>query len=419
MPERLTKRVVDSMRPTAAGSEVFAWCGELRGFGVRCKPSGHKTFIVQYRNDMGRTRRMALGAYGRLTVDQARSLAKVHLGNVETGSDPSRDRQERRDSMTVSDLCDFYLTEARAGRVTHKGKIKKASTLYTDDSRIRRHIKPLLGCMTLNEVDRKDVYGMLAAVTAGKTSIDVRTRPRGRARVRGGKGTAVKCVTLLSAMFNFAIRRGLADINPCLGIEKPGDVRRTRFLSPDEYARLGAALRDCMLHGVSQTAANAIYALALTGCRKGEILNLRKSSVDKDGRCLRLADTKTGAQLRPCGEVALKFLAAIADRLKDDDDYLFPALRGEGPLINIRKPFDAICAVAEIDGATPHTLRHSYATCAHELNYSELTIAGLLGHRAGSVTARYAHNVDQVLAAVASVVSLRIWNCLRAEKISA
>src|SRR5690606_25980798 len=106
---------------------------------------------------------------------------------------------------------------------------------------------------------------------------------------------------------------GLADTNPCLGVEKPGDVRRTRFLTPDEYARLGAALRESMLHGVSQTAANAIYALALTGCRKSEILNLKKSSVDETGRCLRLSDTKTGAQLRPCGEAALEFLGAIAD----------------------------------------------------------------------------------------------------------
>jgi integrase len=84
---------------------------------------------------------------------------------------------------------------------------------------------------------------------------------------------------------------------------------------------------------------------------------------------------------------------------------VFPAGRGDGPLVNIRKPLLAICELAGLADVTPHVLRHSYATVAHELGYSELTIAGLLGHRAGSVTARYAHHVDSALATAADRIS--------------
>lgn len=210
---------------------------------------------------------------------------------------------------------------------------------------------------------------------------------------------------LLSSVYSFAIRRDLAETNPCSNVEKPGDNRRTRFLRPDEFRRLGAALDDALLLGVAPAAVNAIRALALTGCRKGEILSLRKRNIDPAGKCLRLDDTKTGPQLRPCGEAAMGCLSPLAERLPNDDDLLFPPGKGSGGLLNLAKPLAKICEAARIGDATAHTFRHSYATTAHELGYSELTIAGLLGHSAGNVTSRYAHHVDHALASAATAVS--------------
>lgn len=232
--------------------------------------------------------------------------------------------------------------------------------------------------------------------------------------MRGGIGTAVKSVKLLSSIYSFAIRKELADLNPCNNIEKPGDNRRTRFLRPEEYQRLGAVLKEARLLGLSQAAIDAIYALALTGCRKGEILALRKRSIDAVGSCLRLTETKTGPQLRPCGKVALGYLSSLAKRLPGDDDLLFPPSKGAGGLLDISKPLAKVCEAAEILEVSAHTFRHSYATVAHELGYTELTIAGLLGHSAGSVTSRYAHHVDHALASAASRVAELIISRLRA-----
>src|SRR5437868_9445231 len=56
---------------------------------------------------------------------------------------------------------------------------------------------------------------------------------------------------------------------------------------------------------------------------------------------------------------------------------------------------------------TPHVLRHSFASLAGDLGYSEPTIAALVGHKAHSVTSRYMHSADAVLLAAADAVANR------------
>jgi integrase len=402
--QKLSKRTIDALRPRP-GQDVFHWCGELRGFGVRVKPSGVRTFLIQYRNRRGQTRRYSLGQYGRVTVEEARREAKIKLAEVARGEDPSEARRVTRDAQTVADMCDRYMQDAWAGRILHRGRPKKASTLQIDEGRIRRHIKPLLGKKPVDEITRRDVERFLHHVSEGATSADVKTGPRGRARIRGGPGTAAKAVSLLSAIYNYALRKQWVGANPCVGVEKPADNRRQRYLTADEYGKLGTGLAQAECLGMNTNVLVAIVVLAFTGCRKGEILNLKRDEIDVDGHCLRLRDSKSGPQLRPCGRAALSLLAKF--RL-DGSDWVFPAGRGDGPLVNIRKPLSAICKLAGLADVTPHVLRHSYATVAHELGYNELTIAGLLGHRAGSITARYAHHVDGALAAAADRVSAAI-----------
>lgn len=401
MSNKITKKVVDAVKPDPA-RDLFLWDGELRGFGLRTKPSGTKTFIIQYRNERGRTRRYAIGQYGRLTVDEARAEARIHLADVEKGGDPSADRRSVKNAITISSLCDAYFNDAMNGKVLRRGKPKKQSTLAIDKGRIERHICPLLGDKAVDELTRRDIEKFMHDVLDGKTAIDVRTGPRGRARVTGGPGTAAKAVNLLSAIYTYAINKGLTNDNPCHGVERPSDQKLKRFLTPAEYERFGKAINECREKGVNPTALNAIETLMLTGCRRSEILNLRLDEIDSSGRCLRLGDTKIGAQLRPCGRTALDFLTSITT---DDMTLVFPASRGGGALVNLAKPLAKVCELAKIKDVTAHVFRHSYATTAHELDYSELTIAGLLGHNAGSVTARYAHHVDHALAAAADRVS--------------
>jgi len=409
MPKRsnqtLTKRFVDSLS-TEDGKEFIVWDAGLTGFGVRVKPSGRKSYLYKYRSEQGTQRKVTVGSHGQITLEQARRLAAAGLGRVASGEDPSQDRHDAKKAQTVSDLCDQYMADAESGRILFRGKPKSDSTLAIDKGRIERHIKPLLGSKRIDALDRNIVTDFMYDVRDGKTKATIKTGSRGLARVRGGIGTAKKSVSLLSAIYNYGIKNGITDSNPCQFVEKPADKKRTRFLRPNEYAVLGEVLSDELFRSQYDMAANAILVLSLTGCRKSEILGLVRDEVDFDGRCLRLSSTKTGAQIRPCGKVALDLMRDLMNG--HNSPFVFPSVKGSGPLVNIRIPMAKACEEAGFDDVTPHTLRHSFATVAHELGYSELTIAGLLGHRLNSVTSRYAHHVDHVLANAADQVSQKI-----------
>lgn len=406
MKAKLTKRLIDATS-SSDGKDVLVWDLGLRGFGLRIKPSGVKTFLVQYRNRDGRSRRHTIGQFGRLTVDEARKEAKILLGDVEKGNDPAEQASEERRAISVGDMCDTYMKDALAGRVLRRGKSKKPSTLEIDQGRIARHIKPQLGNRPAGSLKRRDVEKFMHAVIDGKTAGVWKTdKKRGRARVTGGPGTAAKAVGLLSTIYNYAIRKGWVDENPCVGVEKPAENKRDRHLSPEEYEKLGNALDEAKEGGVNPIALAAIRALALTGCRRNEILHLCCEEVDVQGRCLRLEETKSGKQTRPAGKTALDYLDGLDF---GSDEWVFPATRGDGALVNVRKPMLDVLKRAGLSAdITPHILRHSFATVAHEMNYSELTIAGLLGHSSGTVTSRYAHHVDTALAAAADRVSAEI-----------
>src|SRR5215510_7466127 len=106
---KLTKRFVDALKPVQ--QDTLYRDSELKGFALRVKPSGARTWVVQYRNSAGRTRKLKLGKVGTLTPEEARSEAREALAKVDKGGDPSADRHTQRQDLTVADLVDLYLTE--------------------------------------------------------------------------------------------------------------------------------------------------------------------------------------------------------------------------------------------------------------------------------------------------------------------
>ena len=110
---RLTKRIIDA---TGSGlRDVFIWDDELPGFGLRVVPGGTKSFILQYRNAQGRSRRLTLGRHGVLTAEEARREARLKLADVAKGLDPVELRQSARSAATVKELCADYLLAMEAG----------------------------------------------------------------------------------------------------------------------------------------------------------------------------------------------------------------------------------------------------------------------------------------------------------------
>jgi integrase len=401
---KLTKRSIAGIAPDPS-RDLFFWDDELPGFGLRLKPTGVRSFIVQYRNANRISRRVTIGRLGVLTAEEARALAKRALADVIKGADPAETRSEERRAMTVRQLCRGYLDAAEKGLILGKREQpKKHSTLYVDRGRIERHILPLLGNRRVRDITPPDVMRFMRDVAAGKTAADIKTRLRGRAIVKGGRGTASRTVGLLGGILSFAVSDGVISVNPARGIKRPADQRRNVRLSLDQFALLGRLLEAARARGEKAEAILGIKLLALTGCRRGEIERLRWAEIDLAGHCLRLANSKEGPSIRPLGQAAIELLSSVPRQ----GDFVLAGRAASKPFSGLPKVWLRIMEGSKLSHLTPHGLRHAYASVAGDLDYAEPTIAALLGHATRSVTSGYIHHLDAALIGAADAVAERI-----------
>jgi site-specific recombinase XerD len=394
--QKLTKQLVDALKPSKVGvqgSYFFAWDRELRGFGVQVMASGLKSFVVQYRNATGRSRRIVFGRYGVMTVEDARKRAKTLLGQIADGIDPAEKEDASGDTMTVADICDWYLAEAKAGRLLGRRRRPiKPSTLKMDASRIEAHIKPLLGKRSLGSLKLGDIEGAQADIASGKTA-----KPRAGSRggaTTGGEGVAARTISTLHAIFEHAARLGKIGGNPAKGVRLLASTPRDRRLTRAEITKLANAVRAADAAGEHPTGLAAIRLLLLTGLRRQEALGLQREWLNPEEASIRFPDTKSGPQLRVIGRAAVDLL--LSQQQLGNSRFFFPADLGEGHFVGIVRVLDRVCALAGLTDVTPHTLRHTFASVAGDLGFSELTIAALLGHASRGITQRYVH-IDEAL----------------------
>jgi integrase len=369
---RLTKRAVDAI---STGQEKIVFDSDLPGFGVRVLPSGRKSFVVQYRNSEGRTRRLALGTYSdAFTVDQARKKATAELTKVEQGGDPSAARREEHIAETVEALAARYLTRYAA-------RHKKPRSAEEDSRNLRLHVVPALGARKVCALTRQDIEGLIAKLSVGPDGEPMRVR-------------ANRVHALLSKMLGLAEEWNLrpAGSNPCRGIPKNHEHKHERYLSSEEVAGLWRALAEAEASGEIWQAVALFKLLLLTGRRLSEVLTLRWSAIDFERRLMRLADSKTGATAFPLNSAALAVLATLPR--VEGSPYVLPAPRG-GTYYNApQRAWQRIRSRAGLADVRIHDLRHGFASVLAGLGESLPIIGKTLGHRQAATTQRYAHLAD-------------------------
>jgi integrase len=389
---RITKRLVDSLRPT--GYDRFVWDDTLIGFGVRVQPTGAKSYVVKYRAGSGRgapSRRVTLGRVGTLTPDEARTLARKTLGAVAHGHDPAALKAAERRASTLRELAEIFLAE-------HVEAKRKPSTAAHYRSLLEKVVLPELGSRKAEQVTPSDL---------AKLHAKMRNRPY----------QANRMLEVVGSLYSFAGRRKILPlaINPARGIEQYPEKGRERYLTADELSHLGDAIREAEAVGlpyeiddtkptarhapkkahrrtkIGPHAAAAVRLLILTGARLREILHLKWEHVDIARGLLLLPDSKTGKKAIVLNAPALGILA----NLPHVGAYVITGqASGTGddkPRADLNRPWRAIRKRASLGGLRIHDLRHTHASVGAGLGLGLPIIGKLLGHTQPGTTARYAH----------------------------
>lgn len=384
------------------------WDAELRGFNVLVETSGAKSLQFYYKRG-SRVRWYVIGLFSKkCSASTAREQALLVNAAVAAGGDPHEDKQsERRDAMTIGRLISIYL---KNGPVTRPAK--RESSWITDRSNLERHVRPIVGKVTLGELRRNDIGLLIQKIRDGATAGVVRTRRHGYARVRGGLEPARRSLSATSAMLSWAVEQGYLKENPVRGFRLPKAPARERFLSADEAQRLFATLdRLEREEGFNTGFGDIIRLLLLTGARKMEIQALQWAEVDVVRRRLVLAPerTKTGAtsgtRTIPLSQAACDI---IRRRLRTGDS-VFPAAKGlAAHTTGLQKAWSQLRAEARFEDLRLHDLRHTFASLALQNSENIYMISRVLGHTSTRTTERYMHLADGTTQALSERTSLLI-----------
>jgi integrase len=384
----ITKRFIDSLKIPKGGAETFYWDDKLKGFGIRCKPSGVASYLIQYRTIRGATRRLTLARLGTVTPEEARTKAKRAFAAVADGKDPSAERKAERAAKTFGEFVEVY-----QGSDGWKNKSEGARAI--DQGRIDWHLLPLIGNRALDALTRREMERVFRDIRDGRTAVDKPSgKKRGRIRVRGGEGTARRTLGLASAIFSFAVGEELLLTNPCLGIDKGQDgTRDTIVEDADGHTRLFRALDNPL---IPRAAADAIRLIALTGARRGEIVGLTWGSVDlRNGRLvIQRTKHKTGrktgkAKVIPLPARAQEIIAAI--KAGKPDEFVIRSAK-KGARIDLKKIWVRVRASAGLPAdLTMHGLRHTIASHLAMDGASGPQIKQAMGHASIKTSERYIH----------------------------
>ena len=384
----LSKNVVDGL--SVEGEDAIFWDLKLTGFGLRVYPNGKKVYVIQTRA-FGRSKRVSIGRHDDLSFHKAREIGAEIIARIKKGQPPFP--EEPTPEPTVADLAERYMREyvelhCKPATVSHYRGI------------LRKHIVPALGDLLVRAVTHGDVLafhtGLYRVPTVANRTID-----------------------MLGHMFRLADQWGWrpSGRNPCKGVPRyKVEQLRERFLTREELARLGAALRAAPAERLASThAAAAIRLLVLTGCRRNEILGLRWDDLNFDTGEMRLTDAKTGTRMVPLTPAVARVFDGLART--PNNPWVFPGKKKGARLVNLNDSWERVRKHAGLEDVRLHDLRHTYASRALALGHSLPMIGDLLGHSMVSTTARYAHlerdAVRNAAADVAADIAPRIMPSLR------
>lgn len=369
---KISKSFIDKLIPpppleNGNGKQAFYRDSTIPGFGLRITSSGAIAFIVEKRIN-GKVKRITLGRYGNLTVEQARNMALEFLGKVATGRDPlAEKRADQAISATLIEAFEDYL-------LTRKDL--KPGTVFD----YRR---------SLNSAFEKWQNKPLTEIS--KDLVQFKHQELGAS----SHARANNAMRVLRAVFNHAMHKYEDEKgNPILTsnpVDRLSQSRAWFKLKPKQSIIKPHQLKawyEATQQLNNNTTQDYLRFVLLTGLRKTEAATLRWSDVDFIDRTFTIPDTKNGRQhTLPTST----FLHELLKRRKLEciNDFVFPGKTSKGHLVEPRTAVDRVKKLSGIK-FTLHDLRRTFITIAESQEISAYALKRLLNHKdSNDVTAGY------------------------------
>lgn len=380
---KLTKTAVDA---ATFGTKDY----ELRdtvvpGFLLKVTPAGGKIFMLQYRTNAGNRRKPAIGRFGELTVEQARSIAQDWLADVRRGKDPSAEKTAARAAPSVKELCTKFIED-------YSRLKNRPGTVECYQGYIDRHIIPNLGALKVREVTRSDVSNLI--IWMKKTPV-----------------TANRVLACLRKMFNMAEVWGFREdgTNPCRHVPQYPETGKTRLITDDEVARLFQYLDRTVAEGLEHPF--LILAIRLQfafAARMSEIISMKWEWVDLTNRRVVWPESKTGEISKPISEDVVVLLSK-APRL-EGSPYVVPSVCRLGqPMCwtAYSRGWTRVLKCAGIPHVGTHGIRHRATTEIANSGVPLKVGMQLTAHKTVTQFMRYVHTEDELVRAAAETVAAR------------
>ena len=357
MPKlHLTKSVIDDLTP--GSSETVYWDDGVPGFGLKVTPQGRKVFIVLYRTKDGfsRLRKYTIGTYGHTTLTIARIAAQKVLADKNEGKDPAavkRDLRKRVVTDTVEDVVKEY-------RSRHVHALRSA---YEINRIIDTEILCRWETKSIHEVGRRDVLSALDEIVA-----------------RGSPTAANYAFSVMRAMFNWAIGRGVLEKSPCTGLSKPAPVNsRSRVLSDDELREIIFAARR-----TSRPYGAIVELLALVGQRRSEVSEMTWQEVDLDKKVWTIPAERAKNSRSHFVHLAPRALEIIEAQPRTSG-LVFPTRSGQ-PFTEFSDMKSKLDIESGIKGWVLHDLRRTVVSGMASLGIAPHVADKVLNHQSGTIS---------------------------------
>ncbi|MBV5305259.1 MAG: tyrosine-type recombinase/integrase [Desulfobulbaceae bacterium] len=377
---KFTDERLHKIEPAPAGKRTYYHDLFTPGLMLSVTSSGTKSFMFQvWSKAKGRSVTTTLGRYNTaISLNEARAKAKELSVAVNEGKDPQTEKKENRDTMTVGEMLDRYVTEHS---IPHKRSAKD------DQAFIRLHLKPIFGTKRVDE----------------PTPESVRSWHNGLVKIMK-PASANRMLALMRSVYNVM----MPDLpNPCRGVKMFKEYSRDRFLQPEELERFFQAIEHERATGNPDIADYLLLSI-FSGARRANVLAMQWKDVDFSREQWRIAgeDSKNKSiMLVPLVGEVLEILTKR--RLTASSVFVFPSYGKTGHLAEPRKGWDRIKKTAGLVDVRLHDLRRTMGSYQTISGASTAIVGKTLGHKNPASTAVYARmTLDPVREAMEKAVQL-------------